>query len=129
MKVIVQVPNLVGAFDHQVPQQIGVDRMIRMRLAEPGSRINSRNPHLAHVVLHGRPRNAHLVPQQDRDLARTQKRMCGVDFVDAPLGLHFLGRGSFGLVIQTRAAQTQKLSRAFQRQLHRSRRPGEAALH
>ena len=57
-------PHLVGPGDPGVPHQVGIDPMLRRRLAGPGTPVDGPQPHDSHQPLHPLPAYWYTLPVQ-----------------------------------------------------------------
>ncbi|RPI33468.1 MAG: recombinase family protein [Chloroflexota bacterium] len=103
-------PDLVAATDFQVAQQVGINLVLRTRLAGVGPRGNPGDAHVAHITLHPRPRNRPAFPQKHRrHPPRAINRILRVNLIDAMFDRDFFGRGADRFVVQAGTAQAQQL--------------------
>jgi site-specific DNA recombinase len=76
-------PDVIGMGSRDIPEQIRVNGVLWNRIAGVWAGRKAENTHFAHVTLHGRPRNRHLLSVQDhRDPPRAIVGMIRVDPVD-----------------------------------------------
>lgn len=103
----VNAPNVIGVSRRDLTQEIRVDPMLLIALAQVRARADPSDPHLAHVSLHrfaidGSP----VAAQLGGDTPRAIEGASGIDLVNPMLDRHLLCRGRGGLVVETRAAET-----------------------
>ena len=95
----------------EAAQEIGIDAMLRVPLAEVGSRRDASNAHLAHMTLYGFAIDDELIVllEHDRDAARAIRRLAGVNAVNGMLDGDFLGRGRNGLIVKRAPAEIEQV--------------------
>jgi site-specific DNA recombinase len=118
-------PDMVRCGCRHMPQQIGIDPMLRQAFTQIGAGRNPGNPHLAHIPLHpfpiGRPE---CLRQQHPQFARAIKGMRGIQLVNPVFHRHFLRRWRHRLIVQTGAAQPEQIGLGAQREgIHRLLHP------
>jgi len=111
-------PHLIRPGDRQLPEQIGIDPVLQIALAQVRSGIDGHESHLSHVAAYGVGVDPISFPIHDgSDLPVAQKRVLRVEFVNPVLEANLLRGGRDRLVVQAGAVQAQQLRLDADRQV------------
>jgi hypothetical protein len=113
----VAAPDMVGALDWQLSQQIGIDRVLRVLLAGVGAFVDGLQAHDAHQAAHTVATRVEPSSRQiGSDLAAAKEGILREDTVDLVYQLQRASINAHGRVIQRRPTDFQKLALAGQAQ-------------
>lgn len=112
-------PDVVRVARRDISQQVRIDLMLQITLAQVGARADTSDTHLPHVALHRLAVDRQPLPSQcDGDAPRTIERVGSVELVDPMLKGDLLCRWRHRPVVETRTAQPEQLRLHAQRQFN-----------
>ena len=111
-------PHLIGPFDLQPAQQVGVDLVAGRGFAGVRTAIDGCDPDALHQARHVAPADRDALPVQEvAQHPAARKRVAEMQFVEAAHGPQILGRGWPGFVVDGASADAERLGLPGDRQV------------